>query len=187
MIIDLRSGETVQEELLVRMQRGENPDEVVMPADFLPQAERFGLIGQIDRYMVHRVASAGGAIPRDRHLVRARDGCQPRRSEGRQEHRQVGPRLWPTLRPKGWRTSRPCNYSANSAMPALSPPWDRAGVSTQGGSACCPLGCPKRFWAARARARRMTKPAAGAGFATAGARFVPQSDALIVQQYRLAE
>ena len=33
---------------------GENPDEVVMPADFLPQAERFGLIGQIDRYMVHR-------------------------------------------------------------------------------------------------------------------------------------
>lgn len=53
-IIDLRSGEVVQEELLVRMQGPGKSAEVIPPADFLPQAERFGLVGQIDRFMVAR-------------------------------------------------------------------------------------------------------------------------------------
>ena len=53
-IVDLRTGAVVQEELLVRMRGSEDPDEVVAPRDFLPQAEHFGLVGHIDRYMVNR-------------------------------------------------------------------------------------------------------------------------------------
>ena len=59
-IMDLHSGHIVQEELLVRMLADEadadspagGADEVLSPADFLPDAERLGLIGLIDRYMV---------------------------------------------------------------------------------------------------------------------------------------
>lgn len=49
-IIDLGTGQTVCEELLVRMldERGK----LVPPADFLPAAERFGLIREIDRLVV---------------------------------------------------------------------------------------------------------------------------------------
>ncbi len=53
-IVDLRSGAVVQEELLVRMRDANAPEEIILPADFLPQAEQFGLVGQIDRFMVHR-------------------------------------------------------------------------------------------------------------------------------------
>jgi PAS domain S-box-containing protein len=51
-IIDLRSGEPVQEELLVRMKgRGED---IVLPIDFLPTAERLDVIGAVDRWMLAR-------------------------------------------------------------------------------------------------------------------------------------
>ena len=53
-IVDLRSGALVQEELLVRMQGARGPGDIIPPSEFLPQAERFGLVGQIDRFMVHR-------------------------------------------------------------------------------------------------------------------------------------
>jgi PAS domain S-box-containing protein len=53
-IIDLSSGAVVQEELLVRMQGARGSEDVIPPGDFLPQAERFGLVGEIDRFMVHR-------------------------------------------------------------------------------------------------------------------------------------
>ncbi len=53
-IVDLHSGAVVQEELLVRMQGDGGPDDVISPGDFLPQFERFGLMGQIDRFMVNR-------------------------------------------------------------------------------------------------------------------------------------
>jgi PAS domain S-box-containing protein len=49
-IVDLASGEAVQEELLVRM-RGRSED-IVPPVDFLPTAERLDLIGAIDRWML---------------------------------------------------------------------------------------------------------------------------------------
>jgi PAS domain S-box-containing protein len=52
-IIDLRSGRQVQEELLIRM-RGEGPDEVMLPDQFLPHAERLGLITEIDRWMLRQ-------------------------------------------------------------------------------------------------------------------------------------
>jgi PAS domain S-box-containing protein len=51
-IVDLRSGETVQQELLLRM-RDENGS-VVVPGDFLPIAERFGLISEIDRWVIRQ-------------------------------------------------------------------------------------------------------------------------------------
>ncbi len=64
-IIDLRSGVVVQEELLIRMQGPGGPDDVIPPGAFLPQAERFGLIGEIDRWMAWRgiqLAAQGRAV-----------------------------------------------------------------------------------------------------------------------------
>jgi PAS domain S-box-containing protein len=57
-IIDLRSGEIVQRELLLRMS-GED-GEIVAPGFFLPIAEKYGLIGDIDRWVVeHAIEIAG--------------------------------------------------------------------------------------------------------------------------------
>jgi PAS domain S-box-containing protein len=54
-IIDQRSGTVVQEELLVRMRtNGGAPPRVVQPAEFLPEAERSGLIRNIDLWMTQR-------------------------------------------------------------------------------------------------------------------------------------
>jgi PAS domain S-box-containing protein len=49
-IVDLRSGEQVQEELLVRMQ-GRDED-IIPPIDFLPTAERIDMVQAIDRWML---------------------------------------------------------------------------------------------------------------------------------------
>jgi diguanylate cyclase (GGDEF)-like protein len=54
-IVDLQTGETVQQELLLRM-CGEDGS-VVDPADFLPVAERYGLISEIDRWVVGQAVS----------------------------------------------------------------------------------------------------------------------------------
>ena len=53
-IIDISTGALAGEELLVRMhdQKGSPPDMVVAPDDFLPQAERFGLMPMIDLFMI---------------------------------------------------------------------------------------------------------------------------------------
>ncbi len=51
-IVDLRTGETVGHELLVRMLGRDG--EIVPPSRFLPTAERFGLVGRIDRWVVTR-------------------------------------------------------------------------------------------------------------------------------------
>ena len=57
-IIDLRSGEIVQRELLLRMS-GED-GEIVAPGFFLPVAEKYGLIGDIDRWVIeHAIEIAG--------------------------------------------------------------------------------------------------------------------------------
>ena len=49
-IVDAVSGEVVQEELLIRML--DEDGTVVPPGQFLPTAETFGLIGDIDRWVV---------------------------------------------------------------------------------------------------------------------------------------
>ena len=51
-IVNLATGQTVGEELLVRMV--DETGQLVMPSAFLPTAERFGLIRDIDRWVVSR-------------------------------------------------------------------------------------------------------------------------------------
>lgn len=62
-IVDLHSGEQMQQELLVRMKgRG---DDVVLPIDFLPTAERLDVIHAIDHWMLGRaleLVAAGQAV-----------------------------------------------------------------------------------------------------------------------------
>jgi PAS domain S-box-containing protein len=56
-ILDQRRGKIVQEELLVRMRGPNGGTKVLTPAEFLPDAERCGLIGLVDRWMAaHAVA-----------------------------------------------------------------------------------------------------------------------------------
>ena len=51
-IVDARTGRVVEEELLVRMvQPG---GELTTPGGFLPQAQRFGMMSTVDRFMVAR-------------------------------------------------------------------------------------------------------------------------------------
>lgn len=62
-IIDLRTGETVKHELLIRML--DRDGEVIPPGAFLPAAEEHGLIGQIDRWVVSEaveLAAAGMSV-----------------------------------------------------------------------------------------------------------------------------
>jgi diguanylate cyclase (GGDEF)-like protein/PAS domain S-box-containing protein len=51
-ILDLRTNEVVQYELLIRMLDDQN--QLVPPGSFLPTAERFGLIRSIDRWVVRQ-------------------------------------------------------------------------------------------------------------------------------------
>ena len=58
-IVDLRTRETVQHEVLVRM-RGED-GELIPPGEFLHIAERFGLIVEIDQWVITRAVRAMAA------------------------------------------------------------------------------------------------------------------------------
>ncbi|MFL5846928.1 MAG: EAL domain-containing protein [Solirubrobacteraceae bacterium] len=60
-ILDIASGEQYSEELLIRM-RGRDSDEIIAPGAFLPVAEQYGLIEDIDRWVVSRAVElvAGG-------------------------------------------------------------------------------------------------------------------------------
>ncbi len=62
-IIDLATFEVVQNELLLRMVTPKG--EVILPDSFLPTAEEYGLISEIDRWVVHETvhfASQGHAV-----------------------------------------------------------------------------------------------------------------------------
>jgi diguanylate cyclase (GGDEF)-like protein len=58
-IVDLRTGAVVQEELLVRMLGDDG--ELIPPGAFLPTAERFGLIEQIDAWTLGRALELSAA------------------------------------------------------------------------------------------------------------------------------
>jgi PAS domain S-box-containing protein len=61
-IVDLLTGETVQQELLLRM-RAEDGS-IIAPGEFLPIAERYGLIAEIDRWVIRQsvaIAARGEA------------------------------------------------------------------------------------------------------------------------------
>lgn len=51
-ILNLETNTIEQEELLVRMRGGRGVEDLVMPGEFLPPAERFGLVHEIDRWVV---------------------------------------------------------------------------------------------------------------------------------------
>jgi PAS domain S-box-containing protein len=57
-IIDLASGQLVQRELLIRMRQPANSSSgiLIAPCSFLPVAEEFGQIGEIDRWVIDRAA-----------------------------------------------------------------------------------------------------------------------------------
>ncbi|MEA2167024.1 MAG: hypothetical protein QOF76_324 [Solirubrobacteraceae bacterium] len=59
-IIDIATGRTVHDELLIRMRDREG--ELVPPGAFLPSAEQYGLIREIDRWVISRASelAAGG-------------------------------------------------------------------------------------------------------------------------------
>lgn len=59
-IVDLRSGETVQRELLLRMR--EPSGEIVPPISYLPIAERYGLIADIDRWVIGRATQIAAEL-----------------------------------------------------------------------------------------------------------------------------
>jgi PAS domain S-box-containing protein len=56
-ILDQRDGSVAQEELLVRLRVPGDGGKVISPAEFLPAAERCGLIGLVDRWMVDKGVS----------------------------------------------------------------------------------------------------------------------------------
>jgi PAS domain S-box-containing protein len=53
-IVDLRTGAVAQQELLLRVR--EAGGEIVGPASYLPIAEEYGLVGDIDRWVIQRAA-----------------------------------------------------------------------------------------------------------------------------------
>jgi PAS domain S-box-containing protein len=62
-IIDVCSGEVAQRELLLRIR--EPGGEIIAPTAFLPVAEQYGLIGDIDRWVIARaseIAAVSGAV-----------------------------------------------------------------------------------------------------------------------------
>ncbi len=62
-IVDLASGKVLQHELLIRMVNAEG--EIIAPDSFLPAAEEYGLITEIDRWVVKetaRLAALGHAV-----------------------------------------------------------------------------------------------------------------------------
>ncbi|MCZ4493884.1 MAG: hypothetical protein JWP53_2815 [Conexibacter sp.] len=62
-IIDLATGDTIQQELLIRL-RGDDGG-IIAPGAFLPASERYGLISTIDRWVVQkaaRIAATGAAV-----------------------------------------------------------------------------------------------------------------------------
>jgi len=67
-IIDLKKGEIAQRELLIRMRDRRAPGGIpglIAPGEFLPVAEEFGLITEIDRWVIDRgteIAATGCAV-----------------------------------------------------------------------------------------------------------------------------
>jgi diguanylate cyclase (GGDEF)-like protein/PAS domain S-box-containing protein len=57
-IVDLRSGEVVQHELLLRMR--ERDGRVILPGEFLPVAERSAMIGEIDWWVIRQGTQLAG-------------------------------------------------------------------------------------------------------------------------------
>ncbi len=74
-ILDLNSRRIVQHELLLRMRE---PDgRIVAPGDFLPVAERYALIGEIDWWVIKRATQLAGEGCPVQLNISARSVCDP--------------------------------------------------------------------------------------------------------------
>ncbi len=59
-IVDLRSGEVVQRELLLRLRE---PDgSIIAPVAYLPIAEQYGLVAEIDRWVIERACEISAVL-----------------------------------------------------------------------------------------------------------------------------
>jgi PAS domain S-box-containing protein len=72
-IVDLFTGETVQRELLIRMLAEDGS--IIAPGEFLPVAERYGLISEVDRWVIRKaVGLAAHGEPTEFNLSAASIG-----------------------------------------------------------------------------------------------------------------
>ena len=62
-VFAVESGRRASQELLVRMAEGADPPELLQPAAFLPAAERFGLIREIDLWMIGQAVAIAAEAP----------------------------------------------------------------------------------------------------------------------------
>ena len=63
-IVDVHTGEVVQNELLIRMRDPDDPDAIIPPGMFLPVAEELGLAPAIDRWvLLHGLRLAATGMP----------------------------------------------------------------------------------------------------------------------------
>jgi PAS domain S-box-containing protein len=91
-ILEPKRRSVAQEELLVRLRGADADRDVISPADFLPEVERCGLIGVVDRWMVAQgVALAGRGRPAGVNLSALSIGDQDTISALEETIGQAGP------------------------------------------------------------------------------------------------
>jgi PAS domain S-box-containing protein len=76
-IVNLATMQIEQAELLVRMVKGQGQYELLSPAAFLPAAERFGLIGLIDEWVLERATNLAAAGHRVEVNLSTKTICDP--------------------------------------------------------------------------------------------------------------
>ena len=138
-IVDLRTGEAVRHELLIRLRDPQAPP--LSPADFLPAAERTDLVLELDRWVLQRAVRARPPV------ARRRRGCGSRS----------------TSRPVRWRTRISGDGSSNSSRrprcPGATRPRDHRDHGDQEPRRRPPARDPADRGGLRLRARRL-----GAGY-----------------------
>ncbi len=74
-IVNLASMQVEQSELLIRMREAGDAGELVLPGEFLPDAERFGLIQLVDKWVIGRAVELAAAGHRVEVNVSAKTIC----------------------------------------------------------------------------------------------------------------
>jgi EAL domain-containing protein (putative c-di-GMP-specific phosphodiesterase class I) len=76
-IINLATMQVEQSELLIRMRKARDGDELVAPGEFLPCAERFDLIQIVDRWVIARAVELAAGGHRVEVNLSAKTICDP--------------------------------------------------------------------------------------------------------------
>ncbi len=77
-ILDLASMQVEQSELLIRMRKTRDGGELMAPGEFLPCAERFGLVQLVDRWVIARAVKLAAEGQRVEVNLSAKTICDPR-------------------------------------------------------------------------------------------------------------